>query len=141
MGPLSPHHFPSGVWLGLFRKHDFCDDGWLLGRLGEHDWKHGQSRSRSAPGAQVSENLYFFIQQRFPQDLSKTFLETEQGVRFSYRDLEQETARYARLLTKLGLTKGDRVLAQVDKSPQALLLCLASIRAGLVYLPLYPAYR
>lgn len=89
----------------------------------------------------VSENLYERIQKAFPPDLSTTFLETEAGVSYSYSDLEQQTSRYAQFLTQQGLAPGDRVLVQAEKTPQVLLLCLACIRAGLVYLPLNTAYR
>ena len=39
-----------------------------------------------------------------------------------------------------GLQPGDRVAAQVEKSPEALALYLGTIRAGGVFLPLNPAY-
>jgi malonyl-CoA/methylmalonyl-CoA synthetase len=35
---------------------------------------------------------------------------------------------------------GDRLLVQVEKSPEAVLVYLAALRAGLVYVPLNPAY-
>jgi len=89
----------------------------------------------------VNQNLYALFRARFPADLAQTFLETESGVSYSYRDLDQQTAIYAAFFTEKGLAKGDRLVAQVDKSPQALLLCLACIRAGLIFVPLNPAYR
>ena len=88
-----------------------------------------------------AENLYALFRSRFPDDLTQVFLETGQGSVYSYGDLERQTARYAAFLVGLGLAKGDRVLVQVEKSPQALFLCLACFRAGLIYLPLNPAYR
>jgi malonyl-CoA/methylmalonyl-CoA synthetase len=45
------------------------------------------------------------------------------------------------LIVALGLTPGDRVAAQVEKTPEALVLYLAAIRAGMVFLPLNPAYQ
>jgi malonyl-CoA/methylmalonyl-CoA synthetase len=89
----------------------------------------------------VTDNLYNLLRERFPRDLSQTFLETEAGVSYSYRDLDQQTSSYASFFTEKGLAKGDRLVAQVDKSPQALMLCLACIRAGLIFVPLNPAYR
>ena len=89
----------------------------------------------------VSDNLYNLLRDRFPRDLSQVFLEMETGISYSYRDIDQQTAVYAAFLTEKGLAKGDRLLAQVDKSPQALMLCLACIRAGLIFVPLNPAYR
>ncbi|MEE4378594.1 MAG: AMP-binding protein, partial [Candidatus Competibacteraceae bacterium] len=50
-------------------------------------------------------------------------------------------ARYAHVLSsELGIAKGERVAVQVEKSPQALFLYLACLRAGLIYFPLNTAY-
>jgi malonyl-CoA/methylmalonyl-CoA synthetase len=89
----------------------------------------------------VSENLYQLFATRFPEDLGSTFIETASGECCSYRHLANETARFARFLHTLGLSKGDRVAVQVEKSPQALMLYLACLRAGLIYLPLNTAYQ
>jgi malonyl-CoA/methylmalonyl-CoA synthetase len=89
----------------------------------------------------VDSNLYSVFRRTFPSDPSRPFLETEERTGYSYQDLENETARYAALLTGLGLVKGDRLVSQVEKSPQALFLYLACVRAGIIYLPLNPAYR
>ena len=94
----------------------------------------------------MSDNLYDLLAARFPADRETLCLETVSGTalparRYSYGDLERESGRIARLLTNLGVAKGDRVAAQVDKSPAALFLYLACLRAGAVYLPLNTAYR
>ena len=39
-----------------------------------------------------------------------------------------------------GVEPGDRVAAQVEKTPENLLLYLATLRAGAVFLPLNTAY-
>ncbi|MFC3693911.1 malonyl-CoA synthase [Chenggangzhangella methanolivorans] len=70
----------------------------------------------------------------------ETFMETTDGRRWSYGELVDETARFAAALVRLGLEPGDRVAAQVEKSPEALLLYLATVRAGGVFLPLNTAY-
>ncbi len=59
---------------------------------------------------------------------------------FTYAELKRETARYANTLIALGVKPGDRVAAQVEKSAANLILYLATIRAGAVFLPLNPAY-
>ncbi|MBI2816411.1 MAG: AMP-binding protein [Acidobacteria bacterium] len=89
----------------------------------------------------VNHNLYSFYECRFQAALSRPVIETDEGKHYTYRDLAEETARYSALLTSLGARNGDRVLAQVDKSPQSFFLYLAAIRAGVVYVPLNPAYR
>ncbi|TPQ50881.1 malonyl-CoA synthase [Prosthecomicrobium hirschii] len=71
---------------------------------------------------------------------AKTFIETGDGRRITYADLWATTARIANHLVALGLKPGDRVAVQVEKSPEALMLYLATIRAGGVFLPLNTAY-
>ncbi|MFT4025444.1 MAG: AMP-binding protein [Novosphingobium sp.] len=58
----------------------------------------------------------------------------------SWADLDRETGRYAARLRALGAAPGDRIVVQVEKSPQAVLLYLAAQRAGLVFVPLNTAY-
>jgi malonyl-CoA/methylmalonyl-CoA synthetase len=48
--------------------------------------------------------------------------------------------RYAHVLAAHGAVRGDRIAVQVEKSPEALFLYLACLRAGLVYLPLNTGY-
>lgn len=85
-------------------------------------------------------NLYELFESRFPADRSRAFIELEDGQAYSYADLEVVSGRYARLLADLGVLKGDRVAVQVEKSPEAVFLYLACLRAGAIYLPLNPAY-
>lgn len=85
-------------------------------------------------------NLYALFRSRFPHDPADLFIETPDGRRWSYADLDAETARLAHFLADSGVQKGDRVMAQVDKSPQALFLYLACLRGGFVYLPLNTDY-
>ena len=86
-------------------------------------------------------NLYALLAQRFASAPEATCLELEDGRRYSYADLEAESARYANLLASLGLERGDRVAAQIDKTPQTVFLYLGCLRAGYVYLPLNTAYQ
>ncbi|MEX2489277.1 MAG: arsenate reductase (thioredoxin) [Pseudomonadales bacterium] len=67
-------------------------------------------------------------------------IETLGGEVYTYNDAENESSKIARHLTGLGLCSGDRVTAQVNKSPQALWLYLACLKAGMVFHPLNPAY-
>lgn len=57
-----------------------------------------------------------------------------------YGALDRLSARLAGVLSHAGLRPGDRLAAQVAKSPEALALYLATLRAGAVFLPLNPAY-
>ena len=89
----------------------------------------------------MNANLYAQLASRFARAPEATCLELEDGTRYTYADLETETARYASLLVSLGLERGDRVAAQIEKSAQAVFLYLGCLRAGLVYLPLNTAYQ
>jgi len=73
-------------------------------------------------------------------DLDKVALETNDGRQFRYRDILSLTARFANALVVAGVKPGDRVAVQVEKSPEALFLYLACVRAGAAYLPLNTAY-
>ena len=57
-----------------------------------------------------------------------------------YDDMLAMSGRLAQVLARRGVRPGDRVAAQVEKSAEAILLYLACIRAGAVWLPLNPAY-
>ncbi|MGP1615139.1 MAG: AMP-binding protein, partial [Pollutimonas bauzanensis] len=85
-------------------------------------------------------NLYALLATGFPADRSAIAIETP-ARSYSWNDVEEHSARYANLLRALELPAGSRIAAQVEKSPEALMLYLASVRAGLVYLPLNTAYR
>ena len=87
-----------------------------------------------------SANFYDLAAACFPADAESTFIELESGSRYSYGDLIAISGRYARLLADLGVVKGDRVAVQVEKSPEAVFLYLACLRAGAAYLPLNTAY-
>ncbi len=89
----------------------------------------------------MNENLYALLAGHFPADADAPCLILPNGRRVSYAELESLSARYGNLLVAAGLKKGDRVAAQVEKSPEALYLYLGCLRAGCVFLPLNPAYQ
>lgn len=86
-------------------------------------------------------NLFSRFKEKFGGHSDAILMETTQGVGYSYADAEKQSAQIAHCLTRLGLKPGDRVTVQVEKSPQALFLYLACLRAGLVFQPLNTAYR
>jgi malonyl-CoA/methylmalonyl-CoA synthetase len=89
----------------------------------------------------MSENLFETFRRSFPAEpTARPFLERPDGSTLSYADLLDLSGRMANALIDLGVKPGDRVAAQVEKSPEALMVYLASLRAGAVYLPLNTAY-
>mgnify|MGYP001273036303 CR=1 FL=1 len=87
----------------------------------------------------MPNHLFDQISARIP-DPAKTFIETLDGRTISYAGLLEQSARYANALRGLGVGVGDRVAVQVEKSPAMLLLYLACVRAGAIFLPLNTAY-
>ncbi len=73
-------------------------------------------------------------------DPSRLAIETLDGRHISYGDLIARSGQIANFLVKRGVKTGDRVAVQVEKSVQNLILYLAVVRAGAVYLPLNTAY-
>ena len=86
-------------------------------------------------------NLYALFAERFPADRESCWIETHDSLYYTWNDLDRATGRIANMLLDLDLPEGSRVAVQVEKSPEALMLYLATLRAGLVYLPLNTAYR
>jgi len=70
----------------------------------------------------------------------RAFITTADGRVLTYGGLDALSARLAHALQAQGVKPGDRVAAQVEKSPEAIALYLACVRAGAVWLPLNTAY-
>jgi malonyl-CoA/methylmalonyl-CoA synthetase len=85
--------------------------------------------------------LYSALRAAFPSDLKATAVETDEGLLYSWADLDRATAMMANLLQSLDLPEGSRVAVQVEKSVEAMMLYLATLRAGYVFLPLNTAYQ
>ena len=88
-----------------------------------------------------NHNLFAALRAAFPESLDTAAVETDNGLIYSWRDLEQATAMIANLLDSLNLPAGARVAVQVEKSVEAMALYLATLRAGYVFLPLNTAYQ
>ncbi|MBI1393870.1 MAG: AMP-binding protein [Alphaproteobacteria bacterium] len=59
---------------------------------------------------------------------------------WSFRDIDGLSGRIAGALAAAGVSPGDRIVAQVEKSPENVALYLAALRSGAVYTPLNTAY-
>jgi malonyl-CoA/methylmalonyl-CoA synthetase len=73
-------------------------------------------------------------------DPKRLAIEELDGTRITYADLIARAGQMANVLVSRGVKVGDRVAAQTEKSVAALVLYLATVRAGGVYLPLNTAY-
>ncbi len=91
-----------------------------------------------------NQNLFVALRKGFPANLDAIAIEAVDGPGaglYTWRDIERATAMLANLLDSLELPAGSRIAVQTEKSVEALLLYLAVLRAGYVYLPLNTAYQ
>lgn len=88
----------------------------------------------------VVDNLYQRFRERFSVTPETAFMTLLDGSVIRYGDLDAHSGRLANHLVALGVRPGDRVAIQVDKSPEAVFVYLATLRAGAIFLPLNPAY-
>ena len=86
-------------------------------------------------------NLFAALRAAFPADLGSTAIETDGGLSYSWRDIDRATAMVANLLGSLDIPPASRIAVQVEKSVEAVVLYLATLRAGHVFLPLNTAYQ
>ena len=87
----------------------------------------------------MNGNLFARLFDRL-DDPSRLAIETADGQRISYGELIARTGQIANVLVARGIKVGDRVAAQTEKSVESLVLYLATVRAGAIYLPLNTAY-
>ena len=93
---------------------------------------HSHASSRTDPATWLEE-----LAQRHPDRL---FLQNPDGRRVSYGAMTRLVDRIAAALALRGVAPGDRVVAQVEKCPEAIALYLACLRRGAVFVPLNTAY-
>jgi malonyl-CoA/methylmalonyl-CoA synthetase len=91
-----------------------------------------------------NQNLFAVLRAGFPADLDATAVETcdtPVPLYYTWRDLERGSARIANVLDGLDIPAHSRIAVHADKSVETLMLYLAVLRAGHVYLPLNSAYQ
>jgi acetyl-CoA synthetase len=59
---------------------------------------------------------------------------------FSYADLVKATARFANVLKARGLAPGDRLYSLMGREPELYVAALGTLKAGLVFSPLFSAF-
>jgi malonyl-CoA/methylmalonyl-CoA synthetase len=87
----------------------------------------------------MNGNFFTTIMAHMPRP-ERLFIETQDARIVSYGDAVATSGRIAHALVAHGVVPGDRVAVQVEKSPEMILLYLACLRAGAVFLPLNTAY-
>ena len=88
----------------------------------------------------MENHLFQNIRDRIGPANDRVFLETPGGAHLTYAAVIAASGRAAAALAELGVEPGDRVAVQVEKSAEALMLYLAALRVGAIFLPLNTAY-
>jgi malonyl-CoA/methylmalonyl-CoA synthetase len=70
----------------------------------------------------------------------KVFIRSDDGRELTFGEFWTLAGRLAGALADAGVRPGDRVVVQVDKSPEAIALFLACARLGAIFVPLNTAY-
>ncbi|RJT42552.1 malonyl-CoA synthase [Mesorhizobium waimense] len=87
----------------------------------------------------MSNHLFDAFRARMPAP-ERLLMETDDGRTITYGNMLAQSAQLAHALVQFSVKPGDRVAVQVEKSPEAIFLYLACLRAGAVFLPLNTAY-
>tara|TARA_Y100001970_G_scaffold45236_1_gene56770 strand:- start:74096 stop:75631 length:1536 start_codon:yes stop_codon:yes gene_type:complete len=85
------------------------------------------------------KNLYQLFSENFPEK-DHIFIQSTGGQSINYRELEKFTAQFSNALVNKGVKQGDRVLVQTKKSPEVVILYLACLRVGAIFVPLNTGY-
>lgn len=85
-------------------------------------------------------NFYNTLETVFERHAADDCLRLESGQVWLYRDLLERVEQISAVLVSKGVNADDRVVVQVQKSPENLALYLATLRIGAVYVPLNTAY-
>jgi malonyl-CoA/methylmalonyl-CoA synthetase len=70
----------------------------------------------------------------------RALIQTADGKQLSYAGMAQLVERIGAAIANVGVRRGDRVCAQIDKSPEGVALYLACLRQRAVFVPLNTAY-
>jgi len=89
----------------------------------------------------MNKNFFNRILESATQAGASPFMVSQSREEYSYNDLLEITARFAENLRRLGVQPGDRLAAQIHKSPHGFFLYLAALRAGAIFVPLNTAYK
>ena len=89
----------------------------------------------------MNGNLFALFAAAADAHQRRSFLVIEGRPVLTYGAMLTETGRAAAWLRSIGVERGDRAIVQAHKSPATVILYLACLRAGIVFIPLNTAYQ
>ena len=88
----------------------------------------------------MNKNFYALIAERVASYPDKVCLDCDNGPRLSFAQVQEQTGRICAYLRQSGLKPGDRLVVQSEKCAFGVSLYLASLQAGIIYIPLNTGY-
>jgi malonyl-CoA/methylmalonyl-CoA synthetase len=88
----------------------------------------------------ANENVFALFEAAASVNAARNFIIGSRTL-LTYGAMLRETAQAAAWLRSIGARQGDRAVVQAHKSPAAVILYLACLRAGVVFIPLNTAYQ
>jgi malonyl-CoA/methylmalonyl-CoA synthetase len=79
---------------------------------------------------------YAWVESGVEHAPQRPFLATPAGRYLTYEGLHQQSGAYAAALLRRGVTAGERIAVRVEKSIESILLYVACLRIGAVYVPI-----
>src|SRR5262249_37926663 len=108
-------------------------------RSGEHGAPVTHTGGPDGPGGPAADPADW-VERAVGEYPDRLFVRTPVGTRCSYAQLADGSGRIASTLRALGAQAGDRVVVRVEKSLEAVLLYVACLRLGAVFVPVNTAY-
>lgn len=99
------------------------------------------SSTQNMDSSRSNGNVFALFEAAAASCLERPFLVVDGQPLLTYSEMLCETGRAASWLRSIGVRQGDRVVVQAYKSPVAVVLYLACLRAGAVFIPLNTAYQ
>jgi malonyl-CoA/methylmalonyl-CoA synthetase len=92
-----------------------------------------------------NENLFALLRREYMTRADDVCIEVvdpdQKGLEYSFRAIDAGSAMLANFFESIGLKKGERILVHAEKSAEVLMVYLAALRGGWVFVPLNNAYR
>jgi malonyl-CoA/methylmalonyl-CoA synthetase len=91
--------------------------------------------------AVANDNVFELFRSAARAHTERSFLIIDDRPLLTYAGMLSETGKAAAWLRSIGIKPGERAIVQAHKSPVSVILYLACLRAGVVFIPLNTAYQ
>jgi acetyl-CoA synthetase len=117
----------------MAQEHDSAGAGWAEARALVEGWKGGINIAHEALDRHVAAG--------HGRETAIRWLGKEGATRdITYAELTEEAARFANVLAAHGLSPGDGVFAMTGRVPELYAAALGTLKAGMVFTPLFSAF-